>query len=91
MKTKIITTKRFEKQLNRVPDYIQKNVMFWIFSLETIGLEETRKKKSYNDEALKGKRLGQRSIRLNKAYRLVYREYEERIIIELLEVHKHDY
>lgn len=58
MKTQIITTKNFDKQLEKVPSYIQKNVMFWIYSLETIGLEETRKKKSYHDEPSKVNAMG---------------------------------
>ena len=37
-----------------------------------MGLRETRKIKGYHDEPLQGDRKGQRSIRLNKAYRAFY-------------------
>lgn len=55
------------------------------------GIWEVMKSPGYHDEPLKGDRRGQRSVRLNKAYRLIYRIIENRIHIELLEVHKHDY
>ncbi|MBW1759830.1 MAG: hypothetical protein JRI88_05880 [Deltaproteobacteria bacterium] len=42
-------------------------------------------------EPLKGKRFGQRSVRLSKAYRAIYIEKQESIIIEVIEVSKHDY
>ena len=47
----------------------------------------------YHDEPLKGRRLGQRSIRLNKAYRAIY-ELKNNGTTELVhieEVNKHDY
>lgn len=52
-----------------------------------------RKVPGYHDEPLKGDRMGQRSIRLNKAYRAIYMERpnQEIIIISVMEVNKHDY
>jgi proteic killer suppression protein len=54
---------------------------------------ESRKIKSYHDEPLKGTRKGQRSIRLNKAYRAIYIEKNNGTLefIEVQEVSKHDY
>jgi proteic killer suppression protein len=54
---------------------------------------EMRKCKGFHDEPLKGKRQGQRSVRLNKAYRAIYVEHEtgEVELIEVLEVSKHEY
>ncbi|MBC7419345.1 MAG: type II toxin-antitoxin system mRNA interferase toxin, RelE/StbE family [Bdellovibrio sp.] len=89
--TKVTSTKSFEKQLLKVPDFIRKKVIFWIFLVETNGLAEVMKSAGYHDEPLKGERKGQRSVRMNKAYRLIYHAIENRIHIELLEVHKHDY
>lgn len=52
-----------------------------------------RKRPGYHDEPLKGKRLGQRSIRLNKAYRAIYEIDTTGTIhfIEVIEVNKHEY
>lgn len=44
----------------------------WIHAVGCYGLREVRKIKGYHDELLKGKRAGQYSIRLNKAYRAIY-------------------
>ena len=63
----------------------------WIKTIEEYGIREVRKRPSYHDEPLQGKRIGQRSIRLNKAYRLIYSEIKKEKYIELMEVHKHDY
>ena len=57
------------------------------------GLNETRKIPGYHDEPLKGKRAGQRSIRLNRAYRAIYTVEKDGTIkfVEILEVNKHEY
>lgn len=91
MITKVTMSRNFEKQLDRVPDFIQSKVVSWIFSLNLVGLAETRKKPGLHDEPLKGSRKGQRSVRLNKAYRLIYWVLQDQVHIELLEVHKHEY
>ncbi len=45
----------------------------WVDDVAHLGLREARKISGYHDEPLKGKRLGQRSVRLSKGYRLIYR------------------
>lgn len=89
--TKISRSRTFEKQLEKVPDFIRNKVIFWVFLVESKGLAEVMKSPGYHDEPLMGLRRGQRSVRINKAYRLIYRVIEDRIHIELLEVNKHDY
>ena len=49
------------------------------------------KSPGFHDEPLKGERKGQRSVRMNRAYRLIYRVIADRVHVELLEVHKHEY
>ena len=61
-----------QKQLRLFPDHIVMKLTAWVDSVERVGLEETKKIKGFHDEALKGRRQGQRSIRLNKAYRAIY-------------------
>jgi proteic killer suppression protein len=65
----------------------------WVLFVEQEGIEEARKIPGFHDEPLRGKRRGQRSIRLSKAYRAIYR-MDERGSIELVvveEVSKHGY
>lgn len=69
----------------------QKKALWWIRTVENLGLREVRKRPGYHDEPLKGSRRGQRSIRLNRGYRLIYCELQKEIHIELIEVHKHEY
>lgn len=46
--------------------------------------------KSLNFESLSGKRKGQYSIRLNKQFRLIFIELEDKVIeLEIIEISKH--
>jgi proteic killer suppression protein len=82
-----------EKQLKRFPLHIQKLVYIWVQSVEEDGIRRTRTRPGYHDEPLSGGRKGQRSIRLSRAYRLIYEESENghQITIMVLEVNKHEY
>ncbi|GIL17590.1 MAG: hypothetical protein BroJett040_13410 [Oligoflexia bacterium] len=91
MQTKVRRARLFDKQLRKVPDYIQKKVMLWVFLVENKGIAVVAESPGFHDEPLRGGRYGQRSVRLNRSYRLIYRVIEDRVYIELLEVHKHDY
>jgi toxin HigB-1 len=81
------------KQLRRLPHYVVDKLLGWVRFVEQEGLEEARRIPGFHDEPLRGQRLGQRSIRLSKAYRAIYRIDErgsiEFVIIE--EVSKHGY
>jgi proteic killer suppression protein len=65
----------------------------WISAVTKYTLEEVRKISGYHDEPLKGKRAGQRSIRLTKGYRAIYaigkNNEIEFVLIE--EVNHHEY
>jgi toxin HigB-1 len=89
----VYASKSFTKQLHRLPKYIKKAVSVWIEFVELEGVRESRKFKGYHDEPLQGSRKGQRSVRLSRAYRLIYEEHEssEEVIIQLVEVTKHAY
>ena len=93
MKYRVGWTKVVEKQLHRIPSYLRDKFMAWALVIERIGLPEVRKLPGYHDEPLKGDRMGQRSVRLNRAYRVIYVERANREIhiIEVLEVSKHEY
>lgn len=61
--------------------------------MEESGIREVRKRKGFHDEPIKGRRTGQRSVRLNRAYRAIYRDLStgDLEIVEVLEVNKHEY
>ena len=87
----VILTKKAQKQIKKVPIHIRGNFLLWVKLVEKCGIKEARKIKGFHDESLSGKRLGQRSIRLSKAYRAFYIEHADKVIIEVIEVNKHEY
>lgn len=90
---KIEVSAKAMKDLIRVPDYINVKLQSWVEGVGICGLREMQKIKGYHDEPLHGKRKGQRSIRLSKAYRAIYIIDRTHVIhfIEIVEVNKHDY
>ena len=86
-------TKWAQKQLDKVPNSIARKFEYWCDLVGYVGLREVRKQKGYHDEPLKGQRKGQRSVRLSKAYRVIYRELKSGAfeVIEIIEVNKHEY
>ena len=86
-------SKGAQKDLKKVPLFIAEKFHVWVNLIQDEGLLEARKIKSFHDEPLKGDRKGQRSIRLNKAYRAIYIELLNGNVelIEVLEVNKHEY
>lgn len=84
---------RVRKQLDRVPDFIKLKFYAWVALVELDGIRAVRQRPGFHDEPLKGDRLGQRSIRLNRAYRAMYVEWsgDDIELIEVIEVNKHEY
>lgn len=83
-----------KKDIRKVPLHVQTKLFGWVDDVEKRGVEEVRKTPGYHDEPLKGKRKGQRSIRLTIAYRAIYIEKKDEREIEFVsveEVNKHDY
>ena len=81
------------KQLRKVPKHIAVRLSGWIELVEEEGLAEAQKRPGLHDVPLKGSRQGQRSIRLNRAYRAIYRIVEtgKLEVARIEEVNKHDY
>lgn len=86
-------SKQVEEVLKKIPIHVAFKLQAWIDGIKMHGLREMRKFPGFHDEPLKGKRQGQRSIRLNKAYRAFYIIDHQGSIhfIEVIEVNKHDY
>lgn len=76
-----------------MPLFIQIKLHAWISDVGHRGLREVRKISGYHDEPLLGKRYGQRSIRLSRAYRAIYTIKIDGTLefVEISEVNKHDY
>lgn len=89
----VIISRQAEKDLKSVPGHIAFKLQLWIDGVQNEGLHEMRRRSGFHDEPLKGKREGQRSIRLNKGYRAIYKIGSNGIIhfIEVVEVNKHAY
>ncbi|MEQ1721778.1 MAG: hypothetical protein ABL930_01290 [Pseudobdellovibrio sp.] len=92
-KTKVIWSKRVDKQIHTLPVFIVKKFYAWVTMVSISGIRDTRRCVGLHDEQLKGARLGQRSIRLNNAYRAIYIEHTNKTlsILEVIEVNKHEY
>jgi toxin HigB-1 len=72
-------TLAIKKDLRKIPLPIKKKLFTWVAAVEERGLDEVRKVPGYHDEPLKGDRQGQRSIRLNKQWRAIYRIINKKI------------
>ena len=85
--------KQVSKQLDKLPDVIVRKFYAWVTVVQLAGIRDARKSPGFHDEPLKGHRQGQRSVRLNKAYRAIYIEKSDGEIefLEVIEVNKHEY
>lgn len=92
-KCEVYVTKFAEKRLTKLPKHVLEAYLTWVRSVEFEGIRAVRMIPGYHDEPLKGKRAGQRSVRLSRGYRVIYEETEEGEItlIGIMEVSKHDY
>ncbi len=90
---KIEISRWAERSLKKIPAYIGFKLQMWMNAVEESGLLAVRQISGFHDEPLKGDRWGQRSIRLNKAYRAIYVESVNKKIhvISVIEVSKHEY
>ncbi len=92
MITVVEVSVNIKKNIHKIPVQIKKKLFTWVAAVEERGLYETRKIPGYHDEPLKGDRQGQRSIRLNKQWRAIYRIINTKIEFVLIEeVTPHDY
>jgi toxin HigB-1 len=86
-------SRRAEKDLERVPGHIALKLQGWVDAVKDEGLERVRRIPGYHDEPLEGIWRGHRSIRLNRAYRAIYRiAAEESLELVYVErITKHEY
>lgn len=88
----VLLSKRAVKNLEKVPAHVAAKLLAWKDGVEKLGLEEMRRRPGFHDEPLRGERLGQRSIRLSRSYRAIYRIVKERVVFVLVEeISHHEY
>ena len=90
---KVIIKEKIKKELIKLPTHIVLKLYEWIEAVSHEGILVIRKSPGFHDEPLKGKRKGQRSIRLSKSYRAIYIIGKDNTmeIAEIIEVNKHEY
>ena len=92
MTTRVKLTKQVRKQVRKLPVHVVAKLIAWSEAVEADGLEAIRRIPGFHDEPLKGKRHGQRSIRLSKSYRAIYRIVRNGVeFVNVEEVSKHAY
>ena len=86
-------SQRAQKDLQIAPAQVRSKLKAWINGVGKEGLEEVRKIPGFHDEPLAGKRTGQRSIRLSRSYRAIYRLLKDETVwfARIEEVTKHGY
>ena len=91
---KIELTSQAQKDLRKIPDFVADRFYKWVLDITEQGIRNVRKVPGWHDEPLKGDRKGQRSVRLNRSYRAIYKEDKtggKIELIEVLEINKHKY
>ena len=86
-------SRRAQRDLRCAPPHVRRKLKTWIEGVNKDGLEDVRKMRGFHDEPLKGKRKGQRSIRLSRSYRAIYSVLSDGTLwfAQLEEVTKHGY
>jgi proteic killer suppression protein len=89
----VFWSKNVDKQVDRLPRFIRRKFFAWVDAIRRIGIRKVRVRPGFHDEPLQFDRFGQRSVRLNRSYRVFYVERRggETELIEVIEVNKHDY
>jgi len=89
----VVWSYRADKDLRALPEHIYLKFRAWVMAVEAAGMEEVRRLPGFHDEPLRGARKGQRSVRLNRSYRVIYVETVAGHVhvARVIEVHKHAY
>ena len=92
--TTVVLDAAVQKALPKLPLNVRAKLLGWVLSVQSDGLENVRKAPGFHDEPLKGKRAGQRSVRLSRTYCALYRIERNAVRVEIVrvfDVNKHDY
>jgi DNA-binding XRE family transcriptional regulator/plasmid maintenance system killer protein len=83
--------KSIEKASQKIPVQVLKKYELWKEIVFRHGPDKLREFPGFNDEHLKGDRMGQRSSRLNRLYRVIYAIDKSIITVYVLEITPHKY
>jgi len=87
----ILEHKRLSRKFGKLPVEILKRYEKWKDIVQLSGPQGLREIKGFHDEALSGKRRGQRSSRLGIQYRVIYKVKGQEVIVEVIDLAAHDY
>lgn len=94
MINRVIITGGAKKDLRRAPAAVAEKLYAWVTAVSLVGLDEVRKIRGYDDHSLRGKRKGQRAIRLSLLWRAIYTLEKDDLkvqFVSLNEVTPHKY
>jgi proteic killer suppression protein len=83
--------RKIEKTIAKLPLQVIKKYELWKDIVYRHGPDKLREFPGFNDEKLKGDRLGQRSSRLNALYRVIYIVENDIVSVFVLEIIPHRY
>ncbi|MFH1223057.1 MAG: type II toxin-antitoxin system RelE/ParE family toxin [Pseudomonadota bacterium] len=87
----VVDENRVFKALEKLPKEIRAAYSVWRKIILTEGFLGLRRVKGFHFEKLKGSRVGQYSCRLNRGFRVIFQMGRDKVLLEVLEVNKHDY
>ena len=87
----VFETTAAQKALDGLPEHIQRKYDVWLQIVWQQGPQGLRGLKGFHDEALKGKRTGERTSRLSKGYRVFYTVSNDTVTVTVLDVNLHEY
>jgi toxin HigB-1 len=93
IETQVIIPKRVFKSLTNLPSYIRDKFHRWVRYVNKLRVSKAQMYPGFRDEKLRGQRSGQRSVRLNRQYRVIYqiKNKEDCKDVTVLEVNAHAY
>lgn len=88
---RIFEHRRTLRQLNTIPEGIQKRYEKWKDIVSISGPGGLRLITGFHDESLRGEWKGCRSSRLGLKYRVIYRIERDQIFVQVVSITAHDY
>jgi mRNA-degrading endonuclease YafQ of YafQ-DinJ toxin-antitoxin module len=88
MEWRVVESRLLLKQFQRAPREVQRDYGFWRDRVRDLG---PNLQGGYRTHALHGRRSGQRSARLGRQWRVIFRVVEDELIVEALELTPHNY
>lgn len=83
--------RRVVRQLESLPIDLLKRYEKWKDIVSISGPQGLRLIKGFHDESLRGEWKGNRSSRLGKQFRVIYRIEKEQILVQVISITAHDY